>query len=187
MPGRVFVPRPGVIVGPWDPTARFTSWIHRVAQGGEVLAPGRPEQRVQFIDVRDLAEWIVRMVEGGRTGIYNALGPEPPVTTGQILDTAKVVSAGDAHFTWVSEAFLAAHQVVPWTDLPVWVPESAAGFFAFDNRKAIASGLTFRPLEDTVRATLEWDRTRPANHVWPVGLTSAREAELLADWSRLQT
>ena len=182
MPGRVFVPRPGLIVGPYDPTDRFTYWPHRVAQGGEVLAPGRPERRIQFIDVRDLAEWIIRMVESKRTGIYNAVGPEPPVTIGQLLDAAKTVSASDVRFTWVSEAFLAEHNVTPWSEMPVWVPESdpsVAGFFAFSNRQAIAAGLTFRILADTVRATLAWNRTRPADHPWRAGLSREREAELL--------
>jgi 2'-hydroxyisoflavone reductase len=187
MPGHVFIPRPGLIVGPYDPTDRFTYWPHRVAQGGEVLAPGRPERRIQFIDVRDLAEWIIRMAEGKRTGIYNAVGPEPPVTIGQLLDTAKVCSASDARFTWVSEPFLAEHGVQPWSELPVWVPESdpeVAGFFAVDSRKAVAVGLTFRPLTGTVRDTLEWDRTRPPDHPWQAGLDHARETELLRTWNK---
>jgi 2'-hydroxyisoflavone reductase len=185
LPGRVFIPRPGLIVGPYDSTDRFTYWPHRLAQGGEVLAPGRPERRIQFIDVRDLAEWMLRMVEARQSGIYNAVGPEPAVTMGELLETSRTTGASDAALTWVSEDFLARQHVTPWSELPAWVPESdpeTAGFFGFDNRKAVAAGLTFRPLAETVRATLEWDRTRPAEHAWKAGLSRAREAELLAAW-----
>ena len=182
MPGRVFVPRPGLIVGPYDPTDRFTYWPHRVAQGGEVLAPGRPGRPIQFIDVRDLAEWIMRMAEAKRAGIYNAIGPTPTVTMGQLLDTSRIISGSAAQLVWVGEQFLAEHNVAPWSELPAWVPEgdpSVAGFMSFDNRKAIAAGLMFRQLEDTVRATLAWDATRPADHKWRAGLAREREAELL--------
>lgn len=186
-PGRVFIPRPGLIVGPYDPTDRFTYWPHRVAQGGEMLAPGQPSRHIQFIDVRDLAEWILRMAESRHSGAFNAVGPEPHVTLGELLQASRDASASDAHLTWVSEAFLAEQHVAPWSELPAWVPESdpeTTGFFEFDNRKAIAAGLTFRPLAETVRATLEWDRTRPADHTWKAGLTREREAELLTTWKR---
>jgi 2'-hydroxyisoflavone reductase len=185
MPGRALIVRPGLIVGPHDPTDRFTYWPHRVAQGDEVLAPGRPARPIQFIDVRDLAEWTLRMVEAGQTGIYNADGPAQPLPMEQLLETCKTVSGCDATFTWISEEFLAAHQVGEWMEMPLWVPEADpanAGFFAFDCRKAIAAGLTFRSVEDTVRATLEWDATRRSDHEWRAGLTRERETELLKVW-----
>jgi len=185
MPGRALVIRPGLIVGPHDPTDRFTYWPHRAAQGGEVLAPGRPARPVQFIDVRDLAEWTLSMVEANQTGIYNADGPAQPLPMEVLLNTCRAVSGSDAHFTWVSEDFLTEQKVEGWSQMPLWVPESDpsnAGFFAFDNRKAMAAGLDFRPLAETVRATLEWDSMRPNDHAWRAGLTREREAELLAAW-----
>ncbi len=185
LPGRALIIRPGLIVGPHDPTDRFTYWPHRVARGGEVLAPGRPDRPIQFIDVRDLAGWTLRMVEAGKTGVYNADGKAGAVTMEQLLETCRSVSGSDATFTWVSEEFLAAHQVGEWMEMPLWIPESDpanAGFFAFDCRKAIAAGLGLRPLSETVRAALEWDATRRSDHEWRAGLTRQREAELLQAW-----
>lgn len=186
-PGRALVIRPGLIVGPYDKTDRFTYWPWRVAQGGEVLAPGRPERPLQFIDVRDLAEWMVKMVEGQQIGVYNANGPVPQPTMGELLETCRSVSGSEATFVWVSEAFLAEQGVAPWSDLPAWVPQdepSMAGFFAFDVRKALAAGLTFRPLAETVHATLAWAATRPVDYQMRAGLSREREAALLAAWKQ---
>jgi 2'-hydroxyisoflavone reductase len=174
-----------LIVGPYDPTDRFTYWPQRVAQGGDVLAPGRPERVIQFIDVRDLAEWMIRMVEEKQTGIYNATGPTPPVTMAQLLETSKQASGSNARFTWVSEEFLRQHNVAPWSEMTLWVPESdpsLAGIFSFDNRKALASGLAFRPLAEIVRDTIAWDATRSAGQSPQVGISHEREAELLSAW-----
>ncbi|UCC64192.1 MAG: SDR family oxidoreductase [Anaerolineae bacterium] len=185
LPGRALIIRPGLIVGPHDPTDRFTYWPDRVAQGGEVLAPGRSGKPVQFIDVRDLAEWTIRLAEKKRNGVHNATGPEVPLPMEQLLHTCQVVSGGDATLTWVSGQFLLDHEVEPWSDLPLWTPESDpafAGFHAFDCRKAIAAGLTFRPLADTVRDTLAWAATRLDDHEWRAGLTRDRESELLQAW-----
>ena len=182
LPGRVLTIRPGLIVGPHDPTDRFTYWPVRVARGGEVLAPGRPERPIQFIDVRDLAEWNIQMVEQRQVGVYNAIGPEQPLAMAQFLGACRMVSGSDATFTWVSEAFLAEQQVTPWTELPLWAPESdesLAGFFKVDGRKAMAAGLTFRPLTTTLEATLAWAESRPADYQWRAGLTAEREGELL--------
>ncbi len=176
VPGGLII-RPGLIVGPHDPSDRFTYWPVRVAAGGEVLAPGEPERRVQFIDVRDLAEWIVRLVEQRVTGIFNAVCDPLPMES-------LLATCGDAQLTWVSDEFLLANNVGEWMELPLWIadkPESA-GFFATSNRKAVAAGLTFRPVEDTVRATLEWARTRPADYAWRAGLKRKREVELLQTW-----
>ena len=183
--GRVLVVRPGLIVGPYDPTDRFTYWPHRVARGGEVLAPGRPDRPVQFIDARDLANWIIRMAEAGRVGTYNATGPAAPLAMGRLLEECRAASGGDATFTWVGDEFLLAQEVGVWMDLPLWIPESAAdhaGFLAVSCGRAIAAGLTFRPLRETVRDTLAWDAARPADHDWKAGLRPEREAELLAAW-----
>jgi 2'-hydroxyisoflavone reductase len=115
LPGRTLVIRPGLIVGPYDPTDRFTYWPHRAAQGGKVLAPGRPARPVQFIDVRDLAEWTLDMAEAKRTGVYNADGPAQPLSMEQLLDVCKIVSGSAARFTWASEEFLAEQQVEAWS------------------------------------------------------------------------
>jgi 2'-hydroxyisoflavone reductase len=181
-PGRALILRPGLIVGPHDPTDRFSYWPWRVAQGGNVLAPGRPERNIQFIDVRDLAEWNIRMVEAKMTGYYNANGPVPPVTMGDLLDSCKRVSGSDARFIWVSEDFLKENQVEPWMEMPLWVPESdptMAGFFAFDVSKALEDGLTFRSLDETVQDTLDWLKERPADRPWRAGIPREREAVLL--------
>jgi 2'-hydroxyisoflavone reductase len=185
MPGRLLVIRPGLIVGPYDPSDRFTYWPQRVKQGGEVLAPGRPGREVKFIDVRDLAEWIIRMVERSETGIFNADGPASTCTMKQLLQTCKTTGGSDASFTWVSEEFLRTNQVTEWVEMPLWIPESDPqyrGFFAVNNQKAIQAGLRFRPLVDTVRATQNWAARRPADHPWRAGVSRAREAELLAAW-----
>jgi 2'-hydroxyisoflavone reductase len=190
MPGRVLVVRPGLIVGPHDRSDRFTYWPQRVLQGGEVLAPGRPEREIKFIDVRDLAAWILDQVEKGTTGVFNADGPQSPITMRQFLKTCQTASRSQASFTWVSEPFLQEQKVGEWIEMPLWVPESDpqyAGFFAVSSQKAIQSGLTFRPLVDTVRATLDWAKTRPADYQWRAGISRAREAELLAAWHARET
>lgn len=186
VPGRALIIRPGLIVGQYDSTDRFSYWPWRVAQGGEVLAPNRPSYLTQFIDARDLAEWTVRMVEAGRTGNYNATGPEMPLTLGKLLETSRKVSGSDAKITWVSEEFLLANGVEPWSHLPLWVPDSdpeSVGMNQVSIRKALADGLTFRSLEDTIQSTLDWVNSRPANHEWRAGLTREREAELLAKYA----
>jgi 2'-hydroxyisoflavone reductase len=179
LPGRALIIRPGLIVGPYDPTDRFTYWPVRVARGGEVLAPGRPARAIQVIDGRDLAEWTVRMVEGRRAGIYNADGPDYLLTMGALLDTCREVAGSDARFTWVGDEALLAAGATPWSEVPVWVPErEAQGFFSIDCGKALAAGLTIRPIAETVRDTLAWHATRPAGPM-KAGMTREREAELL--------
>ncbi|MCW1966990.1 MAG: NAD-dependent epimerase/dehydratase family protein [Anaerolineae bacterium] len=187
LPDRALVLRPGLIVGPFDPSDRFTYWVRRVGQGGgatsPVLAPGRPERVVQFIDVRDLAEWNIRLVEARQTGVFNVTGPAQPVSFGKVLAACQRASANDAVIHWVDEATLAAHKVQPWSDLPLWLPESDpayAGFMHIDCSAALAHGLTFRALDDTVAATLGWDRTRPQDVALRAGLGQGRETAILS-------
>ncbi len=181
MPGRVLTVRPGLIVGPHDPTDRFTYWPHRVARGGEVLAPGRPGRVVQFIDARDLAAWILRMAEGRQTGVYNATGPDYPLTMAQVLEECQRQSGSDARFVWLDEQRLLDAGAGPWIELPLWIPETDEhrGFAAINCQKAFAVGLTFRPLAETVRDTLAWDATRPPDLERRAGLKSEREAHFL--------
>jgi 2'-hydroxyisoflavone reductase len=183
MPGRSLIIRPGLIVGPHDPSNRFTYWPHRVAMGGEVLAPGTPEQPLQFIiDGRDLAAWIIRMVEAGTTGVFNAKGPDYPLTMGELLDTCVKVSGSDARFTWVDEDFLLDQSVGPWMELPLWLPASMNAINTARSDKAYAAGLTFRPIAETVRDTLVWDATLPPDTERRAGLAPAREAAVLDAW-----
>src|SRR5215203_624305 len=149
MPGRVLSVRAGLIVGPHDPTDRFTYWPRRVAEGGDVLAPGQPERFIQFIDVRDLAAWTVTMAESGGTGIYNANGRHDTTTMADLLETCTAVAGSDARLIWVDDAFLSEQGAGPWMQLPLWIPESnaeMAGFLRVSSDKAIADGLTFHSL-----------------------------------------
>ena len=186
MPGRALIIRPGLIVGPYDYSDRFTYWVVRFARGGEVLAPGRPDQPVQFIDARDLAEWIVRVIERCATGVYNANGVPNELTMGRLLQECKMTTESDASFTWVSEDFLLQEKVAPWSDMPLWMPEDAAphmrGFMLINCDKAVDAGLTFRPLSDTIKDTLNWWRTNRLDGEWKAGLEPARESSLLAQW-----
>jgi 2'-hydroxyisoflavone reductase len=166
--------RPGLIVGAHDPTGRFTYWPHRVARGGEVLAPAPPDRVVQFIDVRDLGPWLVDLSERRATGTYNAT--HPGRSWGEVLETCREVADGDTAFRWVPDTFLVEHGVGEWMELPMWIQSSdEAGIHRADVSRALASGLTFRPLEETVRDTLELAETSEA-----AGLAPEREAELLA-------
>lgn len=182
MPGRVLNVRAGLIVGEHDPTDRFTYWAHRVAEGGDVLAPGRPEQRVAFIDVRDLAEWIVRSAERRIVGVFNATGPGEPCTMEGLLESARRVSGSDARFIWVDQELLAREGVAPWQEMPLWLPDDPeyAGFNDVDCSRAIAAGLTFRAVDDTVASTLDSDRGRTMTPGERAGISRERERELLA-------
>ena len=187
LPGDALIVRPGLIVGPHDPTDRFTYWPHRMARGGEALAPEPREKHVQFIDARDLAEWIVRMVESRATGVYNANGRPGELTMAELLDACIHVAGtgADTTLTWVAESFLIEHGAGAWMDLPLWIPTSEtslAGFLEGSVARALEAGLTYRPLEETIRDTLAWDATRAPDAQRKAGLTASREAELLAAW-----
>lgn len=189
-PGHTLVLRPGLIVGPNDPTDRFTYWPRRVAQGGEVLAPDDPDTVTQVIDVRDLAEWNVRLVEQRVTGIFNAVGPVGTLTMGELLD-ACLAAAGpdsDATLTWVPWKVLEEHEVAPWSQLPAWVPGESddIGIHMVDNAKAVAAGYTSRPIAETVADTLAWDRNRDWSQPMRAGLDREREREVLAAWHARQ-
>lgn len=173
---RAFVVRPGLIVGPHDPTGRFTYWPHRFARGGEVLTPGPPEREVQFVDVRDLGEWIVRSCNRRLTGTFNATGPG--VAWGTLVEVCAAGTAGGATPQWVDDGFLLQQGVGQWMELPLWIADSdEVGIHMADVSGALAEGLAFRPLEQTVRDTLAL-----AEPTAVAGLAPAREAELLARW-----
>jgi 2'-hydroxyisoflavone reductase len=183
LPGRALLIRPGLIVGPYDRTDRFTYWPWRAHRGGQILAPGRPERGVQFIDVRDLGAWIVHLLETARAGAYSAVSAPLPMR--EVLEACVSTSGSDGTLTWVDDAFLLEHEVGMWMEMPLWIPESeptAAGFFSYSNQKAVGDGLTFRPLADTARATLDWALSRPKDHEWRAGMEAQREAGILRAW-----
>ena len=191
LPGRALHVRAGLIVGPYDPTGRFTYWPARVARGGEVLAPAPPERQVQFVDARDLAAWMLNMAEGGGAGVFNATGPDYTLTMGRFLDECEGVSRAGARFTWVDGEFLVERGVQGWSGLPLWIPPSAERFRHFtavNCDRAVAAGLAFRPVAETVRDTLAWHAAGspglpPGGDPTAVAtLTPEREGELLKEW-----
>jgi 2'-hydroxyisoflavone reductase len=184
-PGKTLIIRPGLIVGPRDETDRFTYWPVRIERGGEVLAPGTPTDPVQFIDARDLAEWTIRMVENRETGIYNATGPAKPLAIGEMLDQIKGAFNSDSTFAWVPADFLEKQKVEAWSDMPVWTGEES-GMARTNITRALAKGLTFRPLAETARDTLAWFKSQPQDRQSKLraGLAPEREAEVLAAWKK---
>lgn len=187
---KVTIVRPGLIVGPGDLSDRFSYWPVRIDRGGEVMAPGLPSDPVQYIDVHDLSEFIVRLGENHTIGTFNATGPAAPTNIAEMLYGIKAVTTSDAKFTWVPAEFLAQHQVRAWSDMPVWQPGQGrtAGFMAVNCQKAIAAGLTFRPLADTAKSTLDWYKTRPAaeQEKARAGLAPEKERTVLAAWRARQ-
>jgi len=180
MAGQALFVRLGLLIGPFDPTNRFTYWPRRIVEGGDVLIPDARDQVTRVIvDARDVAEWTIHAVETGLAGAFNVFGPDYPLTLGEIFETCKTASGSDARFVPVAGQFLLNHNVTPWGDIPLWM---RSGGFTARATKAIAAGLAFRPLADTVRDTLTWDATQPPDAPRPAGLTRERERDLLAAW-----
>lgn len=203
LPGRTTIVRPGLIVGPGDHTDRFTYWPARADRGGEILAPGAPEDPIQCIDVRDLAAFLLLVFEQRHVGTYNADAAPGALAMGSLLDACQRVARAmnthqcvrapcpqppghDSTLTWVTADFLEARKVAPWQDMPVWVPARGdqAGFGRISTARAQAIGLTYRPLDTTVADTLAWWREQPdARRAAPrAGLSPEREAAVLAAW-----
>lgn len=187
---RAFLCRAGLIVGPGDPTGRFEYWVRRLARGGEVLAPGRPEDPVQLIDVRDLAAWLVEAAQSGLAGPYDGIGS--PMARFRFLEEVAEGVGGRPSFTWVDQEFLLANEVRPWAGercLPVWLPlPEYEGFMGRDTSPSLAAGLRPRPLRDTARDTLAWldglTGPAPTSRYTVKPLTGGEEAELLRWWNR---
>lgn len=181
-PNGTTVVRPGLIVGPGDPTDRFTYWPVRVDEGGEVLAPGNPNHSSQVIDQRDLTEWIVRLAEDGTRGDFNATGPTTRMTFAEMLAGCRAVTSTPVSFTWVPESFLDQQKARIWSDIPAWAPGDPLMYV--DVSKAVKAGLTYRPFAVTALDTIVWDKARPAAEraKRAAGLSRAREAEILAAW-----
>ncbi len=182
MNGRWLVIRPGLIVGPHDPTDRFTYWPVRIARGGEALAPGDGDSLVQFIDARDLAAWMLKMIEERATGDFNATGPAEELSMKQFLESTNAALGEKATFTWVPSDFLLSQSVGPWMEVPLWLGSDDAHMKA-DIGKAISAGLTFRALEDIAKDTESWAGSRPPDHEWKAGLSREKEATVLQAWA----
>lgn len=179
----VTIVRPGYIVGPRDETDRFTYWPKRVSEGGEILVPGDGDDPIQVIDGRDLGEWMIRLAEAGTTGVFNACGPDYTLTMDAAVHGCHAVTGGPASFTHVPMDFLEKHEA----GLPIWVPREGSpysGYGTVSNARAIAAGLTFRPLAETVTDLLAWYRSQPAERQAEVraGITREKEAEVLKAW-----
>lgn len=185
-PGRATIIRPSLIVGPGDSTDRWTYWVARTHRGGLVAVPGTPLDPMQFIDVRDLCEWIIRMAENGTPGTFNAVGPGSPLTSAEMFYGIRAVTTGPVAFEWIPAEFLEEMGIRAWSDMPAWFPPQGrtAGFARMSNARAMAAGLTFRPLAVTAEATLSWflglpeDRRRDLG----AGMTPGREEALLSAW-----
>ena len=178
-----FVPRPGLIVGPWDPTGRFTYWPQRFLDPGPVLAPAPDDAPAQVIDVRDLAAWIVDSAERGRAGMFNAVAPS--TTRADVLETCRLAAGSDAEVVWVDPDFLTGHEVGEWMELPLWLHDPGyAAMLSTPVERALAAGLTHRPLVETVAATLEWIATGSAPNDPPAGLAREKEVAVLDAWAR---
>ncbi len=181
--------RAGLIVGPHDPTGRFTYWPVRVARGGEVLAPGDPARVVQFVDARDLGAWLVHLADQRVVGDFNATGPEPRVSMGDLLDSCRAVSGSDAELVWMDDAFLLEHGAGPWMELPLWLAPEDASVLQVDVSRAVADGLRYRTLAETVADTLAWagecaeaGELASGLVLGEAGMQPEKEAELLAAW-----
>lgn len=181
---RALIIRPGLIVGPHDPTDRFTYWVRRFCRGGDILVPGKPERLVQFIDARDLADWMIRAAESNVVGVYNATGPASPLTMGAFVTDLQSAIPGSGHPVWVEEDFLAQHQVADWIEMPLWISEATLwpGFMDVGIERALGAGLTFRRVGETIRDTWTWDQTRTGP--MKAGMEAEREDKLLVEWFR---
>jgi 2'-hydroxyisoflavone reductase len=179
-PGRALIIRPGLIVGPHDPTDRFTYWPSRVARGGDILAPRPAGNPVQFIDVRDLAGWILDLIEKKRSGVFNAVGPDVKLSMKQFLELCLSAIDVEAGLIWIDAEFLLESGVEAWSELPLWLPgEDYAGMMEVNIQRAISSGLTFHSLEGTIMDTLTWAEERESQHEWRAGLDREKEKDLL--------
>jgi len=171
--------RPGLVVGPHDPTDRFTYWPVRIARGGDVLVPDRPDAMTQFIDARDLANFIIQLIGKSGSGTFNAVGN--PTTLNTVFETCKRISKSNAHFKWAPIKFLEEHHVEPWSDMPIWIPEVGenAGVSHVDTSRAQRAGLNFMPLGKTIQDIYDWESERLENQELKAGLKPEREKELL--------
>jgi|TARA_Y100000310_G_scaffold189720_1_gene189667 2'-hydroxyisoflavone reductase len=188
--GGAIIVRPHLIVGPGDTTDRWTYWPVRIERGGEVLSPGTPGHQTQYIDARDLAEFDIHLIEKGMAGTYSAVGPLAKYSMAEMLYGIRAVVSNKVSFTWVDQEFLSENEVAPWREMTAWMPSGGEydGFTSFDNSKAVSAGLTYRPLAQTARDTLDWWHTlseeRKKNP--KAGLAPDKEEKILKKWKKFR-
>jgi 2'-hydroxyisoflavone reductase len=181
MPGRVLHVRSGLIVGPYDPTNRFTYWPVRVAKGGKMLAPSGPDFPVQMIHGSDQARWILQMVQSDQMGVFNLTSDNGTYTLGEVIETARSLTGSDAEPVWIPSDYLLEKEVSPWMGLPLWLPDESLNMSRVSTRKAVESGLKLMPLKDIIQTTLEWYRDEPERE-WPAGLPVEQERAVILAW-----
>ncbi|MGN7401747.1 SDR family oxidoreductase [Cytobacillus praedii] len=186
-PDSVLHVRAGLLVGSFDYSDRLPYWVQRVAKGGNILVPGRSSRPVQLIDIKDIASWVLTMAEKRKAGTFNVTGPKNILTIEELLNTCKAVTNSNAKFVCAEEAFLLKHQVQPWTEMPLWIPECSPlegqakpwkGTFSINIDKAVKAGLAFRPLEDTIYDIYQWEKVRDSSER-KAGISLTKEQELL--------
>ena len=180
-PANALIVRPGIIVGPHDPTDRFTYWVHRIGTESRVVVPASDRSAFQFIYARDLADWILSMVADGRQGTFNATGPEEPLSMKSFFELCRDSLNPNAELRWASESILAEHGLPDWNQMPLWVPGSEPdmiGFFTVNCKRAAAAGLAFTSTQDVVSRTFEWIRAQPVPYPWKLGMPRNKEADL---------
>lgn len=191
-PGHALHIRAGLLVGPYDYSDRLPYWVERVAQGGRILVPGRLDRPIQLIDVKDIASWVIHMAENRNAGVYNVTGPNNQLTIEELLNMCRAVTGSDGEWVSVDEPFLRAHKIEPWTEMPLWIPEDFSlegekapwkGTFTISIDKAVRTGLSFRPLKETIQEVYHWERER--HHSDKVaGLSRDKECALLNEWDK---
>ncbi|MDJ0760851.1 MAG: NAD-dependent epimerase/dehydratase family protein [Woeseiaceae bacterium] len=181
-PGRATVVRPGFIVGPGDPSDRFTYWPARIDTGGEILVPGDGTDQIQIVDVRDLMEFTVRLAESSTFGDFNGVGPSSPLSMAEMIYGIRAVTSSRVQFSWVPISFLRGVDIRPYVDMPIWIPGDPLS--SVDNSLAVDAGLTFRPLAVTAADTLAWHKERPEQErrKLRIGIDAKREKEVLRAW-----
>ena len=177
---RALIVRPGLIVGPYDASDRFTYWVRRIGSGGTVLVPGLPNRHVQIVDARDIADWLVAMLEMQIGETFNVTGPLNPLSFGELVHACAAALESGAEFVWASQEFLLENGVEPWSEMPLWIPEAeAGGWDAISSARAVAAGLAYRTLRTTILDTWRWDIQRDRDAPLKAGLSAEREARLL--------
>ncbi|WP_442599244.1 SDR family oxidoreductase [Neobacillus sp. D3-1R] len=187
IPSKSLIIRPGLIVGPYDNSDRFTYWVKRINEGGQVLAPGNPDRMVQYIDVRDLAKWTIHMVENNQTGVFNATGIDNHLTMNYLLQAIKRGLSSNAEFVWANDDFLLENEVGPWMEMPLWIPDARplsdgkdmSGMLAANTDQAISAGLSFRPVEETATDTLKWYKEVRGSAEMRAGMAKEKEDTLI--------
>jgi 2'-hydroxyisoflavone reductase len=187
-PGRVLHIRAGLLVGPFDYTDRLPYWVQRIAEGGNIVVPGRANRPIQLIDVKDIATWVFDMAEKREAGTFNITGPDYELTMEELLRKCKAVTNSNAKFVWADEQFVLDHQIQPWTEMPLWIPEhfplegeTKPWKMSISVKKALDAGLSFTPLEETIHDVYQWEKARQ-DSVRKAGISREKEQELLGAW-----